>query len=393
MKFSFQQQVIYELSTILFGYPNFVYAPKPAQLAGELPVFVFHSIEPALFEQQLVYLAENDYRTLSVNEFVHCLHGTREVPPRSVLLTIDDARSSVWRYGLPLLKKYGMKATVFVIPGRTLEAEQLRPNLENVWQNKASIQQLRALDPEDTELCSWPEIRHMHATGLIDIESHTLFHREVFVSPQIVDFVDQKTLFTPYNSPVTPYLQIDDVGNEVRLEDYYGFPLFAAMPLMAGQPALKVSDELLATCRSVFQQKNGDGDWKNYLRKKVGRYFEKQESVFQKNGEVENSLFEDLSLAKELIRQKVSPEAGQHLCLPYTVGSEAAVAAARKAGMESCLWGTIPGQRTNRRGSDPFRIVRIKNDFIWRLPGKNRKSLLGIYGMKIKRRLNKESVY
>ncbi|MCA9743397.1 polysaccharide deacetylase family protein [candidate division KSB1 bacterium] len=393
MKYSFGQQALYELRTMLFGYPGFVYAPKASQLVGELPVFVFHSIEPAQFEQQLTYLAENGYQTLSVNEFVQCLQGKRKAAPRSVLLTIDDGRSSVWRYGYPLLKKYGLKATVFVIPGRTLETEQVRPNLESVWQNTTSKQDLHRLDPEDADLCTWPEIRQMHASALIDIESHTLFHREVFVSPQVVDFVDQNTMFTPYNSPVTPYLQIDDVGNDVKLDDYFGFPLFDASPLMAGQPALKVSDELLATCRNAYEQKNGDAAWKDMLREKVERYFEKQQSVFQKNGEVENSLCEDLMLAKELIQQKVSPEAGQHLCLPYTVGSDAAVAAAQKADMQSCFWGTIPGQRSNRRGSDPFRIMRIKNDFIWRLPGKNRKSLLGIYGLKVKRRLSKEQVY
>lgn len=393
MKYSFKQQAVYELRTMLFGYPHFVYAPKPAEKIDALPVFVFHTIAPDIFEQQLKFLADNDYRTLSAHELVQCLQGKREVAPRSVLLTIDDARSSVWRYGFPLLKKYGMKATVFIIPGRTLEAEQLRPNLEQVWQNATGMPELHRLDPEDADLCTWPEVRHMHASGLIDIESHTLFHREVFVSPQVVDFVDKNTLFTPYNSPMTPYLQVEDVGLDVRLKDYLGLPLFTAKPLMAGEPALKVSDELLATCRSVFQQKNGEVDWKETLREKVERYFRKQQSVFQKNGEVDNSLVEDLALAKELIQQKVSADAGRHLCLPYTVGSEAAVAAAQKAGMASCFWGTIPGQRSNRRGSDPFRLVRIKNDFIWRLPGKNRKSLLGIYGLKIKRRLNQQQVY
>jgi hypothetical protein len=393
MKYSIIEQLIYELKTIFTGYPQFVFSPRPAEIENALPVFVFHSIEPESFAAQLEYLRENGYRTLSIDEFVRCLRREMPIQPKSVLLTIDDARSSVWRYAFPLLKKYGMQATVFVIPGRTLDAAKCSPGLKDTWTGKISPKDLVKIDSDDTSLCTWPEIRQMYDSGLVDIESHTLFHREVFVGPKIVDFVDEKTLFAPYNSPVTPYLQNDDIGSDIRLADFYGFPLFESAALMEGKPALKVTDDMLALCRNAYEKHHENPEWKKNLRADLQTHFAERPGFFQQNGEVENALVEDLTLAREIIQNKLDPKAGNHLCLPYTIGSDAAIAAAKKTGMHSCFWGTVPGRRINKPGDDPFHIVRIKNDFIWRLPGKNRKSLFEIYGMKIKRRLNKEQVY
>ncbi|MFQ5631800.1 MAG: polysaccharide deacetylase family protein, partial [bacterium] len=308
MQYSLKQQLTYELKTIFTGYPKFVFSPRPAEIENELPVFVFHTIEPEAFEAQLRYLQKNAYRTLRVADFVKCLRREEPVQPKSVLLTIDDARSSVWRFAFPLLKKYAMKATVFVIPGRTLDASGCRPNLQDVWDGKSNLQKLAELDPDDTSLCTWPEIYQMYDSGLVDIESHTLFHREVFVGPKIVDFIDAKTLFAPYNSPASPYLQNDDIGQDIRLDDYYGFPLFKSAPLMAGKPALKITDEMLALCKSTFTHKNGDAGWKEALRLEMQKYLATHETVFQKNGEVENALVEDLALAKEIIQKRLDSE-------------------------------------------------------------------------------------
>ena len=231
----------------------------------------------------------------------------------------------------------------------------------------------------------------MCASGLVDIESHTLFHREVFIGPKIVDFIDEQTLFAPYNSPVTPYLQQEDVGQELSLDQFIGLPLFQSAPLMAGKPALKLSNEIVERCKTA-NRTTGAG-WQDKLRADLQRYLAANAPNLQQNGEVEKALAEDLVLARDIIQKKLDHRAGNHLCLPYTVGSEKAIAAAKQIGMQSCFWGTVPGRRTNDPGDDPFHCVRIKNDFIWRLPGKNRKSLFEIYSMKIKRRWNKEQVY
>jgi hypothetical protein len=66
---------------------------------------------------------------------------------------------------------------------------------------------------------------------------------------------------------------------------------------------------------------------------------------------------------------------------------------AKKAGYLSAFCAYIPDKPINKSGGDPCKIVRLKDDYIFRLPGKGRKSLLEIFLRKFRRRLKRESVY
>ena len=74
-------------------YPDFVTARHAEVLDADVPVFVFHSIEPIEFEAQLAFLSDNGYRTLSADQFLDHLAGGKAAPRRSVLLT--DRKSVV----------------------------------------------------------------------------------------------------------------------------------------------------------------------------------------------------------------------------------------------------------------------------------------------------------
>ncbi len=67
---------------------------------------------------RLAHLADNGYVTLSADEYLAVLRGEREPPARAVVLTFDDGRGSVWSVAAPLLRQHGMKAVVFLVPGR-----------------------------------------------------------------------------------------------------------------------------------------------------------------------------------------------------------------------------------------------------------------------------------
>lgn len=73
------------------------------------------------FEQQLKYLNDNGYKTLTMDEFVRWMYGEIELPQKSVLLTIDDgAMGTGFHNGnklIPLLEKYQVHATLFLITG------------------------------------------------------------------------------------------------------------------------------------------------------------------------------------------------------------------------------------------------------------------------------------
>lgn len=73
------------------------------------------------FEQQLKYLKENDYKTLTMDEFVKWMYGEIDLPKKSVLLTIDDGAMGTGLHNgnklIPLLEKYQVHATLFLITG------------------------------------------------------------------------------------------------------------------------------------------------------------------------------------------------------------------------------------------------------------------------------------
>lgn len=73
------------------------------------------------FEEQLKYLKENGWKTLTMEEFRAWMYGEIELPAKSVLLTIDDGGMGTgFSNGnklIPLLEKYQAHATIFLITG------------------------------------------------------------------------------------------------------------------------------------------------------------------------------------------------------------------------------------------------------------------------------------
>lgn len=71
------------------------------------------------FRAQLEFLKQSRATVLTADEFTAHLNGTRPAPRGAVLLVIDDGYESVYKIAWPLLKEYGMPATVALIVGAT----------------------------------------------------------------------------------------------------------------------------------------------------------------------------------------------------------------------------------------------------------------------------------
>ena len=73
------------------------------------------------FRQQLDYLKENNYKTLTMNEFKRWMYGEIEIPEKSVLITVDDGALGTGKHNgnklIPILEEYKMHATLFLIAG------------------------------------------------------------------------------------------------------------------------------------------------------------------------------------------------------------------------------------------------------------------------------------
>ncbi|MBE6028701.1 MAG: hypothetical protein E7226_00885 [Clostridiales bacterium] len=108
-------------------------APYKGKNATRIPIITYHRLtsakekkcnnqrhstlflEVSVFKKQMKWLHKHKYRTISTEEFYLWYTGKIKLPKKSVLITFDDGSYSVIKYGLPILKKYNMKATIFMI--------------------------------------------------------------------------------------------------------------------------------------------------------------------------------------------------------------------------------------------------------------------------------------
>lgn len=76
------------------------------------------------FEKQMKYLADNQYHTLTLEEFNQFIKNKKKLPKKSVLITFDNTSKSNYVYAYPILKKYNMRATSFAVTSRITNKEE-----------------------------------------------------------------------------------------------------------------------------------------------------------------------------------------------------------------------------------------------------------------------------
>jgi peptidoglycan/xylan/chitin deacetylase (PgdA/CDA1 family) len=74
-----------------------------------------NSILDTKLEEHLKYLKENNYYFPSFKELEAYVNGEISLPSKSVILTFDDGKTNFLKYGIPLLEKYQIPATSFII--------------------------------------------------------------------------------------------------------------------------------------------------------------------------------------------------------------------------------------------------------------------------------------
>ncbi|MBW2137152.1 MAG: polysaccharide deacetylase family protein [Deltaproteobacteria bacterium] len=72
------------------------------------------SVSPKSFEQQMKYLRAHNYRVIGLKDLKEFLGYRKRIPERSVVITVDDGYRSFYDVALPVLRKYGFQATIFI---------------------------------------------------------------------------------------------------------------------------------------------------------------------------------------------------------------------------------------------------------------------------------------
>ncbi len=124
------------------------------EAAKDVPVFMYHYFyskangekaengnwqEVNDFEDQLKYLKEKGYQTVYMQDLEYFMDGKIRLPKKSVSLTVDDGTKSIYQYAYPLLKKYDMKATLFLIMNK-FKDDTLPDTFQEMKENGMELQ-------------------------------------------------------------------------------------------------------------------------------------------------------------------------------------------------------------------------------------------------------------
>ena len=72
-------------------------------------------VPPEDFAEQLDYLAEEGYTTITPQDYARARKGKQQLPEKPIILTFDDGYEDNWRVVLPMLEERRMKAVFYMV--------------------------------------------------------------------------------------------------------------------------------------------------------------------------------------------------------------------------------------------------------------------------------------
>jgi len=105
---------------------RFYVTPMPQiEYTARVPILMYHHIAeeavndmivtPEVFAAQMRALYENGFTAVTLCQLVDFVDRGMPLPERPVVITFDDGYLSVYEYAFPILARYGLNATAFVI--------------------------------------------------------------------------------------------------------------------------------------------------------------------------------------------------------------------------------------------------------------------------------------
>jgi len=280
----------------------------------------------------MAFLAQAGFQTIFLRDWIR---GKIQTDRKTLAITFDDGFLDNWVYAYPILKKYGLKATIFIPTVRALDSLPRRLTLDDVWAGRCNKESLPSIDPDwevnrrcvlreegSPDFLTWQEMQEMEASGVIDIQSHSHYHRDFFVSNQIVDFNQNKYF---------------GVGWATDGDTRYGIPIY---PRKSAMMARRYFDD--PGLRDFMAEKVGGATYfinrskREYMRELSGLVREYRSKHghnghFETEDEQRARIFEELVLSKRIIEEKLEKRCDL-ICWPWGEYSRLSIELARKAG-------------------------------------------------------------
>jgi hypothetical protein len=326
-------------------FPAFVFG---GGLGALLPVFHFHDVTREELEPKLRHLADNGYRSVISDEIAAYVRGDLKLPARAVGLCFDDAWRSVATVAAPLLEHYGLKAITYAIPARITEKAE-----------------------DDSPFVTWSELSAIHASGVIDVQSHTDSHSRVFTSSEVEGFVQPDYEATPLLN--RPQLSAPPALAFVTPADL-GAPLYGMRSRMSDGRRALVSREVHEKCVSLVAREGGAAffsrpDWRARLTALAASA---SLAPFERADDQARTIEDELARSRAILNERLKTNSVAHICLPWGISGVTTHAMLVRTGYRSAFANRLRGQHAVHVGDDPYWLKRLPNHYITRLPGRGR---------------------
>jgi len=317
------------------------------------------------FESKIAFLRKKGFNAVTWGDLYSYMAGDKTLPQDSILLTYDDGYLDNWVFVYPILKRYGMKGTIFVNPEFVDPCETVRPTIENVWSGDLVREDLQVAG-----FLSWPEMRRMEEDGVMDIQSHTMSHTWFFKGPKIEQFyfpsgVEEHPWLAWNTRPERkPYYLTEDQTGFAPL----GYPLFEHEKALIVRRFFPDADAVRTVTdhvknkggREYFNSSARMTELRDWVESRFG------DTVFpgtyETEAEQEARIRTELTDSKRLIEQQLD-KCVDFVCWPGGGNDKNVQACARDAGYKSWTLGS-QDQSTKRNlpGEDPISIKRMSTD-------------------------------
>ncbi|WP_449412945.1 polysaccharide deacetylase family protein [Pandoraea soli] len=108
------------------------------------------TVRTETFRSQLRFFEDNGYRVVPLADVIAWHAGGQDnLPPRALVLTVDDGHRSVYEVLWPMVKGRSVPVTLFVYPSAISNASYAM---------------------------TWDQLRELAQSGTVDVESHTEWH-------------------------------------------------------------------------------------------------------------------------------------------------------------------------------------------------------------------------
>ena len=295
----------------------------------------FLTIELYLFEGLIKYLKKHNYTFLNYDEYLFQKNNNTDRRSRLICLSFDDGYLDNYVFVHPLLKKYDIKATIFVSPEYVQDRNVVRQTLEDVWAGRCKMDDLDSLG-----FLSWEELKIMQRSGCFDVQSHTMTHTKYFVSDKITDF---HNLHSDYLYPVSnvfpelkPYY-ITDPKFIYLLP--FGTPFFEAKSSVVARKIF-INQQFVDECVDLLKLKPDSDFVFTESFSKIERLYKsyKESNTLIKEIETENEQQKrvryEIVESKKIIEEKLKKPV-YHCCWPHGVYDDFSLKTALEAGYKT----------------------------------------------------------